>query len=134
MNVKHGITHYLKHGKFHPSIRSRRILTRTLDVLRDDLRAEIPDISVGKEVILNETMRCLAVIWLTSLYVGKHGLFREDELKRGVLQLHPVMERALVSYEALICKNLERLGLDGRKADTLDPHKYMQDVAKRDGA
>jgi len=109
-------------------------MTKNLESLRDDLRATIPDITLAQEVVLNETMRCLAVIWLTGLYIGKYGLFREDELKEGVLRLHPVMERSLVSYEALICKNLERLNLDGRKADVLDPVKYMAAVAEGKGS
>jgi len=126
--ITHGIYHFLKTGEFHPSIRSRARLKKELEKLGEDLRQNIPDLNVQKEILLNESLFCIGVLWLARLYIGKVGIFKEEELKKGVLDLQPYLGKQMISFLNTVRQNLLALGLESKEADkVLAPYEIAEE-------
>ena len=117
--VTHGIVHFQKTGEFHPSIRSRRKLKADLEAIQKELKNEIPDMNLRKEILLSETIRLIGCLWLAGLYMDKVGIFKEDELKKGNLELQSFVSKGMISFINTIRLNLISFGLDSQKTEEI---------------
>ena len=124
--VSHGIVHFVETGEIHPSIRSRRQLKKQLEQTRKELTENIPNLTPQKEILINETMRCLGVLWLSTLYMNRHGIFQEGRLKRGIIEPQPFL-KMMLSFSNSLRLNLVALGLDGNVDEKYDLQTYISE-------
>ena len=126
----HGIYSWLKTGRINPSIRGYKKLQRYLkDMEKDliDMQGGSGKLTAAKEILIKATIEAYGVLFLASIYCKREGLLRPDLLKRGIVELQPVLGRQFLSFLNVLRQNLVVLGLDSKKADeTLDFQKYIE--------
>lgn len=131
--IRHGIIHFKRTGDFHPSLRGRQRLRRELEQLRGNIRSAIPSLTPQKELLLNETMRIVGCLWLAGLYMSKVGIFREEELKEGILEPQPFVSSTLLALENSLRLNLLALGMNSKHADkVLTPFELVKEEERKE--
>lgn len=126
--MKHGIDHYIKHGKVPRKLPGREKLVKRLTEVRLELEKTIPDLSPAKQIILDETLKAVMICWLTGLYVGKYGPLDPAELEKGRLELQPVLGKSFIAYLNTIRLNFIALGLSSRvKDDGMDLQRFIRE-------
>jgi len=124
--IKHGILYYIKTGgEIHPTQRKRIMLSKELDRLRELLIAETPNMSVKKEMLINDAIFCQGVMDLALLYINRHGIFEEKPLNRGALELQSIIKH-LGQFMNIKRMNLLAVGLSSKADDTLDVQAYIK--------
>jgi len=126
--IKHGIIHFKRTGEFHPSLRGRQRLRKELEALGNEIRSAIPSLTPQKELLLNETLRVTACLWLGGLYLSKVGLFKESKLKDGVLEPQPFVSSTLLALENTLRLNLLALGMNSKHAEkVMTPYEIVKE-------
>ena len=127
--VKHGIIHYISSGEIHPSIRKRESLSRELDRIKSLAIEQTPDMNIKKELLINDAIFCQGIIDLALLYINKAGLFEERALKRGGLELQPII-KSLAQFMNTKRLNLLAVNLTSKADETLDVQTYIKQFDK----
>lgn len=105
---KHGAYTYLE--KHHlPSGRAWKRAQAGISELREGLIAQYggKDIQPAVLALIESAIEGLTIQRLSSLYVSKAGIMRQDALQRGDLQLHSVLSGQFISYANLVRLNIE---------------------------
>lgn len=130
--AKHGIYFWLKTGRVNPSIRGYKKLQRYLeDMERDliDLQGGPEKLTAAKEILIKATIEAYGVFLLASMYCKREGILRPDLLKKGIIELQPVLGRQFLAFLNTLRQNLLALGLDKRQADeALTPWELAKKV------
>lgn len=105
---KHGVYAYLDKNHL-PSGRAWKRAQREISELREAIIAQYggKDIQPAVLALIESAIEGLTIQRLSSLYVNKAGIIRQDSLKRGDLQLHSVLSGQFISYANLVRLNLE---------------------------
>jgi hypothetical protein len=132
--IKHGILAYIQTGEFHPTQRKRRLLSKELEEMKNVLKSQTPNQSMAKEMLIADAVFCQGIMDLAMLYINKVGLFEEGALKRGKLELQPIIKN-LASFMNTKRLNLMAVGLESGADDVLTPlqiaARYDEDKAKK---
>lgn len=132
--IRHGILYYIKrHGEIHPAQRKRIALSKELDRIRELMIEQTPDMNIKKELLINDAVFCQGILDLAILYISKAGMFEERALKRGVLDLQPIL-KSLGQFMNIKRMNLLAVGLrsdDGKALDVQAYIKAFDEKAKR---
>jgi hypothetical protein len=102
-----------------PSVRQLRKIRRQLmqtEARIVDALGGPDDISPQKEALISVAMKALSIAHLIELYLNKHGAIRPDELKRGVVDVQPALEKSLRFYSEAR-QSLTAVGLERKKID-----------------
>ena len=129
--IRHGIIRYIQTGEFHPTQRKRVMLAKELDRIRELMIAQTPDMNIKKEVLLNDALRCQGICDLALLYINKVGIFEEKALKRGQLELQPII-KSLTSFMNTKRLNLLSVGLGSKADDVLDVQRYIEQFDEKE--
>jgi len=105
---KHGVYAYLDKNHL-PSGRAWKRAQKEISELREAIIAQYggKDIQPAVLALIESAIEGLTIQRLSSLYVNKAGIIRQDSLKRGDLQLHSVLSGQFISYANLVRLNLE---------------------------
>jgi len=129
--AKHGIYFWLKMGRVNPSIRGYKKLQRYLeDMERDliDLQGGPEKLTAAKEILIKATIEAYGVLLLASIYCKRDGILRPDLLKKGIVELQPVLGRQFLAFLNTLRQNLLALGLDKKEADEVfDLQEYARE-------
>ena len=131
--TRHGITTWIKQGQL-PSIRGKRKVKQALEEFEAGIIEELggmDKVTPQQLILIHSTKKALGVILLAELYINKAGLFRPDQLKRGVLQFHPVLEKSIGSFYNMVRLNLTALfpgGLSQKAEEALNLGKYINET------
>lgn len=133
--VKTGVHSWLKTGRINPSIRGYKKLQKYLqDIERDlvEMQGGPGKLSAAKEILIKSVVEAYGVLFLSSMYVKRHGILRPDMLKKGVVELQPVLGKQFIAFMNTIRQGLLALGLDGAEADKmLDIKDYIELKAEK---
>ncbi|MEN6560671.1 MAG: hypothetical protein ABFD52_07845 [Acidobacteriota bacterium] len=105
--VRHGIISWIDNKRV-PSGRAFTQVRKDLQRLRDELieRHGGPDKITPEAAMLVESLiEAQGVIKLATLYIRKAGVLRQDSLKHGALELHPILGKSLIAYTNTIRQN-----------------------------
>ena len=95
--------------------------------LIDDLGGQ-EKLTAAKEILIKATIEAYGVLFLASMHCKREGILRPDKMKRGIIELQPVLGHQFIAFMNTIRQNLLALGIDQRKADeALDLSKYVQE-------
>lgn len=110
--LTHGATYFLRTGRL-PSVRGRRLLARYLAAFEKDMRASLGgDLTPQKEAMMRQVLRCENVLRLIELYLLRASPMNPYKLRKGKLELQPVLERSYGHYLNVQRQALLALGLD----------------------
>lgn len=127
--VKHGVSTFLRTGKISPSVRGFRRIQKYLREVERDLIADLggqDNLSAAREILVKSTIQAYGCLLLAGAYTQRYGLLRPDQVRRGVIELQPVLGQQFIAFQNCIRQNLIALGLDKRKADeALDLGRYI---------
>jgi len=123
--VSHGILHYIETGKFHPTQKKRKLLSKELERLRDLAKAQTPDMNVKKEMLINDAIFCQGIMDLAMMYINKAGLFKQKDLERGQLEMHPTLMQ-VSRFMSVKRMNLMAVGLSSSTDETQDVQAYIK--------
>lgn len=123
--IKHGIIYFVKKGEFHPLASHRRALRKDLESLKQRAIAETSNMSIKKEMLINDAIFCQGIMDLAMLYISKVGLFEEGGLKKGRLDMQPII-RDLGRFMNTKRQNLIAVGLDPGGDGILTPLQIAQ--------
>lgn len=128
--VKTGVYSWLKTGRINPSIRGYKKLQKYLQDIEHDLvemQGGPGKLTAAKEILIKSVVEAYGVLFLSSMYVKKHGILRPDMMKKGVIELQPVLGKQFIAFMNTIRQGLLALGLDGPEADKmLDIKDYLE--------
>lgn len=122
VKVKHGAYSLIARGALP---RKRKYLESFLSKVRERL---IEDLGPGEESLT------AAQLILIDRVIGKLGICRciEEFCKEeGIMQgktLSPILRQSYISYSNSIRHDLAALGIDKRKSENLDLHKYIKET------
>ena len=129
--ITHGAYSWLQTGRINPSIRGYKKLQRYLEDIERSLIDDLggPEkLIAAKEILIKATIETYGVLFLASMYCKREGILRPDKMKRGIIELQPVLGHQFIAFMNTIRQNLLALGIDQRKADeALDLGKYVQE-------
>lgn len=128
--IKHGILSYIQTGEFHPTQRKRIMLSKELERLKDLAKAQTSEMNVKKEMLINDAIFCQGIMDLAMLYINKAGLFEEGALKRGVLDMQPIIKQLAVFMNTKRL-NLIAVGLTSGIDDVLTPLQISEAFDKK---
>ena len=120
---EHGVYSFLEKGKM-PSIRGIRKVRKYADELEQDLKDyygnDKGELTPGQEMLIRSTMQSFKVQLLVELHLNKIGIpMKPAELRRGVLELQPVLAKSYLAYANTVRQNILALeGLQAREKDT----------------
>lgn len=129
--IKHGILSYIQTGEFHPTQRKRKLLSLELERLRKLTIEQTEDMSIKKELLINDAIFCQGIMDLAMLYINKAGLFEEKALKRGQLEMQPII-RDLGRFMNTKRQNLMAVGLSSSADDVLTPFQLAEKIDRED--
>lgn len=121
MPIKHGLTPWIKQGQL-PSGRGMAKIKKHLADIQDrliDSLGGVKEITPQQEILAHSTIKGLGVMLLVELYINKEGPIRKDLLRRGIVELQPVLGKSYVAFLNSIRQNLLALGLDRKQAETI---------------
>jgi hypothetical protein len=133
---KHGIEYYLRTGRL-PSVRGRRALARSLREFETDLRSSLgEDLTPQRETLMRQVLRCENVLRLIELYLVRGSPMSPYKLRKGKLELQPVLAQSYGHFLNVQRMALLALGLDRKGEEALDLGKYIasKDAEKRTAA
>jgi len=134
--IKHGVHTWLKEGRINPSVRGYRKLQKYLQGMEGaliDMQGGCENLTPAKEILIKGTIEAYGVILLASVYCKREGILRPDLLKKGVVELQPVMGKQFLSFLNTLRQNLLALGLDSKKADkVLTPWELAKKVEEKE--
>lgn len=129
--AKHGIYFWLKMGRVNPSVRGYKKLQRYLeDMERDliDLQGGPEKLTAAKEILIKATIEAYGVLLLASMYCKRDGILRPDLLKKGIVELQPVLGKQFLSFLNVLRQNLVVLGINKEQGDgILDLQSYVKE-------
>jgi len=129
--VKHGIYFWLKTGRVNPSVRGYKKLQRYLeDMERDliDLQGGSEKLTAAKEILIKATIEAYGVLLLASMYCKRDGILRPDLLKKGIVELQPVLGKQFLSFLNVLRQNLVVLGINKEQTDEVfDLQEYARE-------
>lgn len=117
---KHGILYFIQKGEFHPAQKSRIKLARELERLRKLAIEQTADMSIKKEMLINDAIFCQGIMDLAMLYINKAGLFEEKALERGSLVMQPIISE-LGRFMNTKRQNLMAVGLSSMVDNVMTP-------------
>ena len=127
----HGVYSWLQTGRINPSIRGYKKLQKYLEGMEKGLIDDsggLENMTAAKEILIKATIEAYGVLFLASIYCKREGILRPDKMKRGIIELQPVLGHQFIAFMNTIRQNLLALGIDQRKADeALDLGKYVQE-------
>jgi hypothetical protein len=129
---KHGAWAYL--DKHHlPSGRAWKRVEAEISALRQALIVQYGGENIQPAVLalIESAIEGLTIQRLSSLYVNKAGIMRQDAIHRGDLQLHSVLSGQFISYANLVRLNLEaaaRLAKGGRADNAPTPFEIAAEI------
>jgi len=127
----HGVYSWLQTGRINPSIRGYKKLQKYLEGMEKNLiddQGGLENMTAAKEILIKATIEAYGVLFLASMYCKREGILRPDKMKRGIIELQPVLGHQFIAFMNTIRQNLLALGIDQRKADeALDLGKYVQE-------
>ena len=130
--VSHGICFWLDNKRINPSIRGYRKLQQYLrDMEKNliELQGGPEKLTAAKEILIKATIEAYGVLLLASIYCKREGIIRPDMLKKGIVELQPVLGRQFLAFLNTLRQNLLALGLDSKKADeALDLKTYVAET------
>lgn len=85
---KHGAYSYWV-AKRVPKIRGIRKIQKNLDRMRKELESAIPEMTVQKQILVDQVMKTHGFIVLFELYARRMGLFDPESGKKGRLDFMP---------------------------------------------
>jgi hypothetical protein len=128
-----------KHGGYSLVYRSEIIkehpeLRRHLDDTRTGLIQSVAgleeNLSEQQRLIIDRTISQLALARLEELYIEKYGILRKDQLRRGILEVEPILNHWM-SLNNSIRNNLALLGMEKRQVEeTLTPLQIAAEIDK----
>jgi len=122
--LKHGVYAYLDKGKL-PSGRAWLRVQAEISSLRKALIEEyggVEKIQPSVLCLIESAIEGLTIQKLSTMYVKKAGILRQDSLKHGDLALHSVLSGQFISYANLVRLNIEAAArLADRKAPEGEP-------------
>jgi len=128
--AKHGIYFWLKTGRVNPSIRGYKKLQQYLENMeRDliDLQGGPEKLTAAKEILIKATIEAYGVLLLASMYCKRDGILRPDLLKKGIVELQPVLGKQFLSFLNVLRQNLVVLGINKEQTDeVLDLQTYIR--------
>jgi len=127
--AKHGILTFIQTGEFHPKQRKRIMLSKELERLRKLAIEQTADMSIKKEMLINDAIFCQGIMDLAMLYINKAGLFEEQALKQGRLEMQSII-RDLGRFMNTKRQNLMAVGLDLNADEALDVQAYIKQFDK----
>ena len=131
LKAKHGIYSWIKTGRINPSIRGYKKLQQYLKDMESsliDLQGGPEELTASKEILIKATIEAYGVLLLASIYCKREGILRPDLLKKGIVELQPVLGRQFLAFLNTLRQNLVVLGLDSKKTDDiLDLNKYVSE-------
>ena len=129
--AKHGIYFWLKTGRVNPSVRDYKKLQRYLeDMERDliDLQGGSEKLTAAKEILIKATIEAYGVLLLASMYCKRDGILRPDLLKKGIVELQPVLGKQFLSFLNVLRQNLVVLGINKEQTDEVfDLQEYARE-------
>lgn len=124
--IRHGILAYIKTGEFHPTQRKRRMLAKDLEAMKKVAVSQTSNMSIKKEMLINDAIFCQGIMDLAMLYINKVGLFEEEALKKGSLVMQPIISE-LGRFMNTKRQNLMAVGLDLNADEALDVQAYIKE-------
>ncbi len=117
--VTHGIRSFMKTGAVHPDIQDQESLKRILNKTERDLRAAaVPGIK--SDLLIDLVRFDLTIIGLYSLYMGRHGILKGSELKKGHMAGHDILKSIFAAVNS-VGRLLDRVDwLKGKEGPQLD--------------
>jgi hypothetical protein len=122
---KHGAYTFLRTGHVPHSVRGRRLLNKRLAELRAALEQAVED-SPQRRVLISQVVRTEGLLAIVESYFRRFGLMDEGKLKRNKLEPQPVLAKVYLGLLNSQRLALQGLGLDARKAKTLDVMAYVK--------
>lgn len=129
--AKHGILTFIQTGDFHPKQRKRIMLSKELERLRKLAIDQTPDMNIKKEMLINDAIFCQGIMDLAMLYINKAGLFEEQALKQGRLEMQSII-RDLGRFMNTKRQNLMAVGLGSKADEALDVQTYIKQFDEKE--
>jgi len=127
--VKHGAHIWLKEKKIHPSIRGHEKIQKYLADLEKDLIKDLggpEQLTAAKEIMIKTVVEAYGFILLSTLYCKKEGILNPMLLKRGVVELQPVLSRQFIAFMNSCRQSLVALGLERKAEEVIDIQTYIK--------
>jgi len=127
--VKHGGYLWLKEKRIHPSIRGHEKLQKYLNNLEKDLINDLggpEQLTAAKEIMIKTVVEAYGFVLLSSMYCKKEGILRPDLLKRGIVELQPVLGKQFLAFMNSCRQSLVALGLERKAEEVIDIQTYIK--------
>jgi len=132
--LKHG-AYSLARTKNVPSIRGVRALARHLDQVKVQLETATPDLNVKKELLIGQIIKTEEKLCFIDMWLRKVGIIRADRIKRGLLELQPVLAHSYLGFLNTQRQALMALGIDSKDAErALFPYEIEAEAQAKEKA
>ncbi|NQT80268.1 MAG: hypothetical protein HQ555_07765 [Candidatus Aminicenantes bacterium] len=130
--LTHGVYSWLRTGKVNPSIRGQKKLQKYLQDIEKELIDDlggVENLTAAKEILIKGTIEAYGVLFLAMMYCKKTSILRPDKLRRGIVEMQPVLGAQFLAYMNTIRQNLLALqGLENNTEKLSTPEKIAAEI------